>query len=175
MNHLFWSVISNQKKTTWAAELSSLTKWTVTSFNLLLAGSRHSVRDCSPKEQEKGEKQQTFDNWNDACCIAIVPEFWKANIKILWLPKCHNYSISAHACLHSVPQTLCLISLMYYNYVFSVDQLSQNRETNCHHYLQLFFTFSFILSCFLGFFTTNKNVVRIRAPLLCFAWIYIWQ
>lgn len=41
-----------------------------------------------------------------------------------------------------MPQTLCLISLMYYNYVFSVDQLSQNRETNYHHYLQLFFTFS---------------------------------
>lgn len=58
---------------------------------------------------------------------------------------------------------------MYYNYIFSVDQLSQNRETNYYHYLQLFFIFSFILFCFLGFFTSDKNEVRIRAPLLFFA------
>lgn len=142
-------MISNQKKTTWAADLSSLTKWTVTSFHLLLASSRHSVRACSLKKQGKGKKQQTFDSCNDAYCIAIVPGFWKANITTLWLPKCRNYSISAYACLHSVPQTLCLMSLMYYNYAFNVDQLSQNRKTSYHHYLQLFFTFSFYPLVFL--------------------------
>lgn len=72
----------------------------------------------------------------------------KANIKILWLSKCHNYSILTHGCLHSVLQPLCLISLMYCNYVFSVDQLSQKRETNYYHYLRLFFNFSLILFLF---------------------------
>lgn len=173
MNRLseVWFAITSRQ--TWAAELSSLSKWTVTSLNLLAAGTLSETAAWKNKKRKRNSRHLTTEAM--LCCTAIVPEFWKANIKILWLPKCHNCSISAHACLHSVPQTLCLISLMYYNYVFNVDQLSQNRETNYHNYLQLFFTFSFILFPFLSSFTGDKNVVHSCAPLFFSAWMYIWQ
>lgn len=67
--------------------------------------------------------------------------------------------------LHSVPQSLCFISLTFYNYDFSVDQLSQNTETNYHHYLQLFFTFS--LSFLVFWLSLPVSKMYLTFVLLC--------
>lgn len=133
---------SDQKKTTWGVELSSPTKWTVTSIIWLLALSE-------PAAQRNGEggdgRHLTIE-----MMLAVLPlslDFERLTSKYCDSP---NVIISISQLIHlrSVSQSLCLISLTFYNYVFRVDQLSQNMETNYHHYLQLFFTFSLSISGF---------------------------
>lgn len=132
---------SDQKKTTWGVELSSPTKWTVTSFIWLLSGSRRSIRACSP---EKRERERNSRHLTTEMMLAVLPlslNFERLTSKYYDSPNV-IISVSQLTHLHSVPQSLCLTSLTFYNYVFSVDQLSQNMETNYHHYLQLLLTFS---------------------------------
>lgn len=153
---------SDQKKTTWGVELSSPTKWTVTSIIWLLALSE-------PAAQRNGEGGDGR-HLTTEMMLAVLPlslDFERLTSKYCDSP---NVIISISQLIHlrSVSQSLCLNSIItsseWINYLRIWKQITIIIFNCSLHFLCPFLVSGFLYRC--------QECSSHPSPL---SWIYIWQ